>query len=255
MFKQISLEGLVISYLMLILIILLTHIEKLKITKDILISFFRMSIQLFLAGFALLYVFKVNNIFLTTAIFVSMIFFATRIVISRAKVTAENLSLYIFVSILISSSTILSFMLLGIIRLSHMDARYVIPLAGMIIGNSMNSTAIGIERFFSKAKDNKELIEDFLCLGANKQEALSVIRKDAFYSSLLPTLSSASGMGIVFLPGMMTGQILSGINPIESVNYQITIVIAIATSVTISNFLILRMVGKSVINKNIQLIT
>ncbi len=254
MFKQISLGGLAASYLLLLVIIFLTHKEKLKITKDILISFTRMSIQLFIAGFTLLYVFKINNIFLTTAIFVAMIYFATRIVVSRAKVKVENIALYIFISILISSSIILAFMLFGIIRLGVIQARYVIPLAGMIIGNSMNSTAIGIERFFSKAKDDSELIESFLCLGANSKEALALVRRDAFYSSLLPSLSSASGMGIVFLPGMMTGQILSGINPIESVNYQVAIVISIAASVTIANYIILRMVGKNIINNKNQLI-
>ncbi len=255
MFKQISFGGLAASYMLLLVILILTHKEKLKITKDIIVSFGRMSLQLFVAGFVLLYIFKINNIFLTTAIFLSMIFFATKIAVGRAKVKAEKLALYIFFSILISSSTILAFMLFGVIHMNTINARYVIPLAGMIIGNSMNSTAIGIERFFSKAKDNRELIESFLCLGANKHEALSVIRKDAFYSSLLPTLSSASGMGIVFLPGMMTGQILSGINPIQSVNYQIAIVISIATSVTISNYLILRMTQKSVINNKNQLIS
>ncbi len=255
MFKQISPVGLCVSYFLLLIIIFLTHKEKLKIGKDVLISFARMSIQLFLAGFVLLYVFRVNNIFLTSAIFVSMVFFATRIVISRTKVSVKNLFFYLFISIFISAFSILSFMLFGIINLKSADARYVIPLAGMIIGNSMNSTAIGIERFFSKAKDNRELIESLLCLGANRNEALSLVRKDAFYSSLLPVLSSASGMGIVFLPGMMTGQILSGINPVQSVNYQIAIVISIATSVTFSNYLILRMLGKSILNNKNQLIT
>ncbi len=254
MIKHISSSGLFISYGMLLIIILLTNKENLKITKDILISFFRMSVQLFFAGFALLYIFKIDNILLTTCVLVVMIFFASRIVIDRSKVSFKNITLYLFVSILISTSFILLFMLFGVIKLKSFDARYVIPLAGMVIGNSMNSMAINIERFFSKSKDNKEVIEELLCLGANRYEALSFIRMDAFKASLLPSLSSASGMGIVFLPGMMTGQILSGINPLESVSYQIAIVIAIATSVTISNYLILRFIEKSVLNNKEQLI-
>ncbi len=254
MVKQISTGGLILSYSMLLIVIYLTHREKLKITKDILISYGRMSIQLFAAGFVLLYVFKMNNIFLTSIIFVFMIFFATRIVIKRTKVQMKRITLYLFISIFISSFSVLVFVLFGIIHLKNPNARYLIPLAGMIIGNSMNSTAIGIERFFSKANDNRELIESFLCLGANRYEALMRIREDAFRSSLLPSLSSASGMGIVFLPGMMTGQILSGINPIESVNYQIVIVISIATAVTISNYLILRLLEKSIFNNKNQLI-
>ncbi len=254
MIKHISIEGFVLSYLLLIVIIVLTRKEKLGIIKDIIVSFTRMSLQLFIAGFILLYIFKLNSILLTSSIFVLMVFFASRIVIDRTKVKLKHITLYLFLSISVSSLAVLSFMLIGIIKIKIFDSRYIIPLAGMIIGNSMNSIAIGIERFFSKAQDNKEEIEDFLCLGANGYEAFSKIRKDAFKSSMLPSLSSASGMGIVFLPGMMTGQILSGINPIESVNYQIVIVITIASSVAISNYIILRLLEKSTLNNKEQLI-
>jgi putative ABC transport system permease protein len=254
MIKHISYTGFFLSYLMLIIIIVLTHKEQLKLAKDIFITFGKMSVQLFLAGFLLLYIFKLNSILLTSMILLLMIFFASRIVVYRSKVSFKKITIYLSVSIFISTIIVLSFMLFGIIQLKSFDARYVIPLAGMIIGNSMNSMAINIERFFSKSKDNRELIENFLCLGANRYESLIQIRKDAFASSLLPSLSSASGMGIVFLPGMMTGQILSGTNPIESVSYQVTIVIAIATSVTISNYIILRLLERSVFNDKEQLI-
>ncbi len=253
MVKQISLFGLCLSYAMLLVMLYLTHKERLNLTKDILISFLRMSVQLFAAGFVLFYVFEINSIALTSLIYLFMIFFATRIVISRTRVKLKGLAVYLFVSILLSTFSILSFMFFGIIHLDSLEARYVIPLAGMVIGNAMNTTTIGIERFFAKARDNRELIEEFLSLGANRYEALSPVRKDAFRSSLLPSLSSASGMGIVFLPGMMTGQILSGVNPIEAVNYQIMIVIAISTGVALSNYLILRMLEKSVFNEHDQL--
>ena len=240
MIKHITLFGLILSYGFLLLIIFISIKEKLSLAKDVIISFTRMSIQLFAAGFLLYYVFKIDNYIINTVIFLFMIFFASRIVISRTKIKLKNAAFYVFISILISASIVLSITMFGIIRLHHLNARYLIPLAGMIIGNSMNSAAIGIERFFSKAKDNYELIEDLLCLGATNTEALAFIRKDALRASLLPSLTSASGMGIVFLPGMMTGQILSGINPTEAVYYQIVIVIAIAATVCLSNYIMFR---------------
>ncbi len=253
MIKHISLTGLILSYSMLTVIIILVHKEKLKITRDIIVTYARMSLQLFLAGFALFYIFKIDKIYLTAIVLLFMMLFAVRIVIDRTKVKLKKITLYLFISIFLSTLTVLSFMLFGVIRLGNFNARYVIPLAGMIIGNSMNSLAISIERFFSKLSDNREIVEDYLCLGANGYEALSFVRKDAFKSALLPSLSSASGMGIVFLPGMMTGQILSGINPIESVNYQISIIIAISVSVVVSNYIILRLLEKIVFNAKKQL--
>ncbi len=253
MVKQISTGGLALAYLLLLVILFLTHKENLRLTKDILLSFGRMSLQLFVAGFVLLYIFRINSILLTSAIYLFMIFFATRIVISRTGVKIRRLFVYLFLSILISSLSVLLFIFFGIIHLNDLNARYVIPLAGMVIGNAMNSTTISIERFFSRVSEAKEQIEMLLCLGANEHEALSFIRRGAFRSALLPSLSSASGMGIVFLPGMMTGQILSGANPIEAVNYQIMIVIAISTTVALSNYLVLRLTEKSLFTQGGQL--
>ncbi len=253
MVKQINVYGLLLSYLLLLVILFLTHKEQLKLTKDILFSFARMSVQLFAAGFVLLYIFRINSILLTTGIYLFMIFFATRIAMARAKVKIRKAFLHLFISILASSFIILLFILFAIIHLNSLDARYVIPLAGMVIGNAMNSTTISMERFFSRINEAKDQIETLLCLGANEHEAVSFIRRSAFKSALLPSLSSASGMGIVFLPGMMTGQILSGVNPIEAVNYQIMIVIAISTTVALSNYMVLRLLEKELFRKSGQL--
>ncbi len=249
MIKHISLYGFIGSYAFLLLIIILSYREKLNIAKDVIITFLRMSVQLFLSGFVLLYIFKLDSAAVTTIIFLIMIFFASRIVISRTKVNIKNAGVYIFLSILISAIFILSILLFGIIKLDSFNPRYVIPLAGMVIGNSMNSMAIGIERFNSQINENRDYIEDMLCMGADRNEALFDMKRAALKSSLLPSLSSASGMGIVFLPGMMTGQILSGINPVESVYYQIVIVMAIAVSVALSNYLMLNLIKHSFFNR------
>jgi len=244
MVKPIGLGGLLISYILLLFVFLISYTEKLKLEKDILISYLRMSIQLFLAGFVLVYVFRFDNAFVNLTIFLFMIFFASRIVVERAGVRLKNAAVFIFISILISSSLVLVVLLFGIIHLNMLNARYFIPLAGMVVGNSMNSTAIGMERFFSKIKDNRERIEDLLGLGATEEEALSFVRRDALKAALLPVLASASGMGVVFLPGMMTGQILSGVVPTQAVFYQIVIVIAICLTVSLSNYLMVKILSK-----------
>ncbi|AEA33078.1 ABC transporter permease [Hippea maritima] len=244
MVKSIGIYGFIASYFLLLAVLTISYKERLKLEKDILISFARMSLQLFAAGFVLIYLFKLDNIIVNVVVFTVMVGFASNISISRAKLKGKGIGLFVFLSIFVSALVVLVFVFVGIIRMNYPHARYFIPLAGMIIGNSMNSTAIAAERFFSKIKDNKPAIEDLLCIGANWDEALAFVRRDSLKAALLPSLTSASGMGIVFLPGMMTGQILSGVNPKEAVFYQIMIVIAIASVVSLSNYIMVKMVSK-----------
>ncbi|WP_022671086.1 ABC transporter permease [Hippea alviniae] len=244
MIKQITFEGLLISYLLLLIVLGISYFERLRLEKDILVSFIRMSLQLFAAGFVLSYVFVWDKTILNMLIYLLMIYFASRIVVKRAGVNFSGLSWYIFLSILLSSFAVLVVMLFGVVGLESLNARYFIVLAGMIVGNSMNSTTIGIERFFSSYKDSKGRIEDLLCLGATEEEALKFIGRSALKASILPSLASASGMGIVFLPGMMTGQILSGVNPNQAVFYQISIVAAITTTVCLSNYFMVKTLTK-----------
>ena len=244
MVKQITPEGLLISYLLLLVVLGISYFERLKLEKDILISFVRMSIQLFAAGFALSYIFAWDKTILNMLIYIAMIYFASRIVVKRSGVDFSHLTGHIFVSILLSSFFVLTVMLFGVVGLKSLNARYFIVLAGMIVGNSMNSTTIGIERFFSSYKENKGKVEDLLSLGATEEEALRFIGRSALKASILPSLASASGMGIVFLPGMMTGQILSGVNPNQAVFYQISIVVAITTTVCLSNYFMIKTLTK-----------
>ncbi len=248
MVKNISIYGLVLAYLLLFVLIAVSFKEKLKLEKDVVVSFGRMSLQLFLAGFVLLWLFRVDKFYLNVVVLVGMVFFATRIVLKRANISYTGIAKYIFLSILVSSLSVLSIVVFGIVGLSYPRASYLIPLAGMIIGNSMNSTAIGIERFFSTLNNSKEMVEDLLCLGAMSEEAVDFVKQASLKASILPTLTSSSGMGVVFLPGMMTGQVLSGVNPENAVKYQIAIVIAISVAVCLTNYIMLKILSKKSIN-------
>lgn len=123
----------------------------------------------------------------------------------------------------------------------------------MIVGNSMNSTTIAVERFFSEVQQNRSYIEELLSLGATPKEAVIELKQKAFRSSLAPQLASVSAMGIVSLPGMMTGQILSGINPIEAVKYQMIILVAINTAICLSVYILLYFEQKKFFNAFAQL--
>lgn len=247
--ETISLVQLIISYLMLCVAFFVNYTEKLKLTKDIMFSFLRMSVQLLLIGYILKFVFQINSVFIILIYYAIMVLFAANIIKERTKVKFAHANIIIFIAIFITGLAVTLFMAFVSIGLRNpFEARYFIPLAGMIVGNSMNSTTIAIERFYSDIQQNRQYIEELLSLGALPKEAAFELKQKAFRSSLMPQLASVSAMGIVSLPGMMTGQILSGVNPIEAVKYQMVILLAINTAICLSVYILLSFEQKKFFN-------
>jgi len=117
------------------------------------------------------------------------------------------------------------------------SSRYIIPLEGMILGNLLKCNIIGMDRFFSEVRTRKDEYILYVSLGANHNEALKPFWNSAYRAAVKPQLAALSTMGLVALPGMMTGQLLGGSDPIEAVKYQILILLAIFTSASFSVFL------------------
>ena len=108
------------------------------------------------------------------------------------------------------------------------DPRIALPLLGMILGNTMTGVSLGIDRLAAGAVDRRAAIEARLALGHDRREALRGAVRDALRTGLVPTINSMSAIGLVFIPGMMTGQILAGVAPMEAVKYQLLIMFLIA---------------------------
>jgi putative ABC transport system permease protein len=123
----------------------------------------------------------------------------------------------------------------------------------MIIGNSMTGISLGVENLVNNIKKNPHRIENALMLGASLEQATRQVVNQAFYNAILPTINSMIGMGIIFLPGMMTGQILSGVEPLLANRYQIAIMMGILGSVTLTVFLLVKLGVKTYFNDRVQL--
>ena len=106
--------------------------------------------------------------------------------------------------------------------------QYAIPLLGMLLGNTMNGVALGINSLTEAAWQQRAILEQRLMLGQTRSEAVADIRRDAMRTGLIPVINSMAAAGLVSLPGMMTGQILAGSPPVEAVKYQILIMLLIA---------------------------
>jgi len=253
--QNIDLIQMVICYLLFLFSFLLITRYRLKLEKDALLATLRMSLQLVLAGLILKYIFKFNLWYVVLFILLIMIAFAAHTVIGRVKLSFRDFFPILFLSLLIGCGGTMIFFIFLVVRQSPWyDARYLIPLFGMIVGNSMSGCALALERYISGMREDRDGVEAILSFGGTPAEAAQNHFLKAFRASILPTLASMTGMGLVFLPGMMTGQILSGAEPFLAVKYQIAIMLAILSSTVFSSFLIIKLQTRRFFNRHDQLV-
>jgi putative ABC transport system permease protein len=238
------------AYALFFFVLFLTWRKRIHMGKDILGAVIRMTLQLLLMGIALKYIFRIQLWYIVTLIFFLMVFFAAHTIVKRSGITFRGIYRLLYVSILVGGGGVLLFFVLAVVHNQPWYApRYFIPLAGMIIGNSMNGSALALERFYDDVKKQRSEIETRLSFGATAEEASRDSLRKAYRSALLPTLTSMTGMGLVFLPGMMTGQILGGSSPIVAIKYQIAIMGAILASVSLTGHLILTLESRQLFDK------
>lgn len=234
-----------LSYLSLSVVLLLLAIPvfldrhyQLKLLKPLFISVLRMSIQLILIGIFLKYLFVWNNTLLNILWLALMILIAVYTSVRNASMKVSKILLPTYAAFAIATLTIILFLNIFVIRLHNIfDARYLILLGGMLLGNALRGNVIGITTFYkSIQKESKQYLYS-LALGASFSEAVLPYMKESLKLALKPTIASMAAMGVVSIPGMMTGVILGGTSPDTAVKYQIMIVIAIVVSTILSVFL------------------
>ncbi len=251
---DISVNSLLILYVVTGFILLIYQYMKLDLVKDLLISLMRMTLQLTVAGFILVYIFNINSFWLILIVFIFMASFAAQTILKKSQLVIPRFFPKIFITVFFNGSIITSFFLYVIVQPDPWyDARYFIPIAGMALGNSMNACALALDRFFDSIKNNPKHVETILVLGGTKFESVKSFFSNAIRSACLPIITNMSGVGLVFLPGMMTGQILSGTNPVVAVKYQIAIMIIITVSVTFASLFSLFFAYKSVFDSRDRL--
>ena len=191
----------------------------------------RMVLQLILLGYVLTFIFTSKNFFLIIFILTVMLIVAG--VISLRPVSNKNPKHYLisFSSIAVGGIITLCFVIVGVLHLElWYEPRFLIPLAGMIFSNSMNSVSIASERFEVEIQ---------------RVNSYEKARNIAYKASLIKDINSLFAVGLVSIPGMMTGQILSGVEPIETVKYQIMVMGMIIASSGISTALYLKLLEKT----------
>ncbi|MBO1510123.1 ABC transporter permease [Metabacillus bambusae] len=234
--RDIEFWRLVAGYLFILLLIAFVKWRGLKREKRIIISTARMTIQLILVGYILTYIFEQPNPFLITLIVLLMLCFAVYNTYKQVAIPINKKLKKIIAISMVSGSlvTLIYFNFVVIHFQPWYEPQYLIPIAGMIIGNSMTGITLGVKNLVEGIQREKQLIEGALMLGAKPEAATKAVVNSAFDSAILPTINNLVGMGIVFLPGMMTGQILAGISPLIAIEYQIAVLLGITGSVALT---------------------
>lgn len=252
---QLDIGDLVLALGMITLAIGLSAWQQLGLELSLAIAAARTILQLLVLGYLLAFVFAFDN---PWAVIVALaIILTVTAVVARNRISKKYPTLLplVWVSILVSTVLTLTYTNLLVIQSAKWyEPQYLIPLAGIVLGNAMNAAVIAGERFVSTINASQLEIETHLSLGATPQQAVNQYRKDAIKAGLVPTLNSMMVVGLVTLPGIMTGQLLSGVNPLDAASYQILIMFMLALANMITTLLVTYGLYRQTFNSVAQLI-
>jgi putative ABC transport system permease protein len=247
-----QLTSLLIASSLILITLIFSYWQKLKLGKEVVISVVRAVIQLAAVGYVLEYIFGLDNPVFTTLLLLFMIFNAAYNASRRGRVI-KNGFIISFLSITCGAVITLAILILsGTIRY---EPYQVIPVSGMIIGNAMVALGLCYKQLAADFKEKREEVETKLALGADILLSSSEIIRGAIKTGMLPTIDSAKTLGIVALPGMMTGLILAGTPPMEAIKYQIMVTFMLLSTTSISSFAACYLSYRGFFNDRKQLIS
>lgn len=228
--------------------------QKLSLEIPLANATLRTVVQLLGVGYILAVIFQLRNAIAVLLVLMVMLTIATITARNRIGKKIPQILPILFASLFFSTALTLIYTNFLIIQPdTWYDPQYLIPLAGIVLGNAMNGAAIAGERLVSTINSSRLEIETYLSLGATPQQAVTTYRKEAIRAGLIPTLNQMMVVGIVTLPGMITGQLLSGVDPLDAASYQILIMIMLAFANLITTVLLTQGLIRQFFNEQLQL--
>jgi putative ABC transport system permease protein len=234
----ISWVQLTLACALILVAIALSAWQRLGLAKSLVIGAVRAVVQLTLIGYVLVWLFSTNRWYFVLGVLLIMTLTATFAATARQSGGASarrRLRPICFVSILVGSSLTLAYVGTVVVDVTPWyNPRYLIPLFGMIVGNAMNGAALAAERLQSEMEAARAQIEAYLALGATPQQASAEPARRATVAAMIPTINALAVVGVVSLPGMMTGQILAGSAPTLAVRYQLVVVFMLTAATALT---------------------
>jgi UDP-glucose/iron transport system permease protein len=229
--------GLVLSALLVLGAAAISRWQRVGLELRYLLGGVRAFVQLFAVGYVLVYVFEADRWWLVLLALAVMLAAATAAATRGRKLASGRRSVGKIsgAAMLVGSGVTLAYVTQVVLRVSPWyEPRYLVPLFGMIVGNAMNGAALAAERLDSEMESERATVEAYLALGATPARAAAAPVRRALGAALIPSINGLMVVGLVQLPGMMTGQILAGASPLLAVRYQVVVafMLTFATSIT-----------------------
>jgi putative ABC transport system permease protein len=251
---ELDLIDLLWTWGLIIVAVALSSWQKLGLEGQFLLAGIRSLVQLMFIGYLLEFIFALNNPIAVIIIILVMISIAAIVAKNRISKNIQGLLQIVWMALIVSTSLVVGYSIFFIIQPDDWyNPQYLIPLVGMILGNTLNGASLSGERLASMIKNNRLEIETHLSLGATSKQAIEKYRQEAIKIGLIPTLNTMMVVGMVSIPGMFTGQVLAGNDPLAAASYQILILFMIALSNLITVLIITTGVYRKFFNAQHQL--
>ncbi len=228
---------LALAALLLLINIGLSIVLRLGMGRDLLVGALRMTVQLLLVGLVLEWIFQTRQPALIILMAMIMAGLAGVAAVQRTSRRFPGVYWNSLVTIAASAFLVTGAAITGILNVTPWyDPQYLIPLLGMVLGNALTGISLGLDRMMEECVKNRNWIETMLSHGATRWEAAHEPIREALRTGMIPTVNAMMIMGIVSLPGMMTGQILAGASPLDAVRYQVVIMFMVASCTALATF-------------------
>jgi putative ABC transport system permease protein len=216
--------------------------QSLGLERDLAIGSVRTVVQLYGVGFVLAAVFAAARWYWVVLILVAMTAIATQAAVSRLGRPLPGAGWIAAMALTLSTAATLAYVIVVVVQVRPWwEPQYIIPIAGMILGNSMTSAALAGDRLQSDLRARADEVEARLALGFSGPEAVRPMVRAALRAAMIPTVNGMMTVGVVQLPGMMTGQILAGSSPLLAIRYQIVVVFMLAAATGLGSLLFVRL--------------
>lgn len=248
---QINNYSLLISFAIVVIAMAINMKEKLGLGKDIIIGAIRAVIQLFVVGYLLLSVLHVDNFWVTLLMVLFIVGNASFHAHKNSHGAIKNSLFISAVSIIVASGSCLGILLIS--GAVEWIPEQVVPITGMVADNAMVVVGLVFRNLSDRFKNERQEVEERLTLGANKLQASHAVIRNSIQIAMQPTIDSSKTVGLVSLPGMMTGLIFAGVDPLLAIRYQVVITFLMLGISSIASMIASYLTYKQFFNKYYQL--
>ncbi|HYG60727.1 MAG TPA: iron export ABC transporter permease subunit FetB [Symbiobacteriaceae bacterium] len=243
--------SLILTPLFVIVVAMVSMWQRLGLERDLVVGTIRAALQLTAVGYVLQWIFGVGSWPGILIMLTVMLAVATQ---HAAKKGAGLPGVWLWTFAAIGLAEVVTVGLMLVLRIIPPTAQYLIPISGMVIGNAMVNAGLLLNRLQAEMAARRGEVEVWLSLGATPRQAAANVLQSAVKAAMIPSVDALKTVGLVQLPGMMTGQILAGASPVEAVKYQILVMYSLAAAAAVCSITLGRLCLRLHFNQSAQLV-